>query len=96
MYASNPDRPNRGTLTRRAALGASLAGAVTLTHAGRLLAAQSTPEADGNVLRVPLYPHGETLSLDPHRATNWGPHWVMLPHVWAGLLGFDENPERDA
>ena len=91
MYASNPDRPNRGTLTRRAALGASLAGAVTLTHAGRLLAAQSTPEADGNVLRVPLYPHGETLSLDPHRATNWGPHWVMLPHVWAGLLGFDEN-----
>ncbi len=91
MYAPNPDRVRRGTLTRRAAIGASVAGALSLPHAGRLLAAQSTPEADGNVLRVPLYPHGEPISLDPHRAANWGPHWVMLPNVWTGLLGFDEN-----
>ncbi len=91
MYASTPPRSDRGQVTRRALLGASLAGAVSLPHAGRLLAAQSTPAADGSVLRVPIYPHGQTIVLDPHRAANWGPHWVMLPNVWAGLLGFDEN-----
>lgn len=54
--------------------------------------AQSTPDSDGgSTLTIPLYPHGQEIILDPHRATNWGPHWVMLPNVWAGLLGFDEN-----
>jgi oligopeptide transport system substrate-binding protein len=91
MDTPNLPRTDRGRISRRAAVGATLAGALSLPHAGRLLAAQSTPEADGSDLRVPLYPHGQPISLDPHRATNWGPHWVMLPNVWAGLLGFDEN-----
>lgn len=91
MYAPKSPQPRRGTLNRRTLVGASLAGALTLAQSGRMLAAQSTPEAGGTSLRVPLYPHGETISLDPHRAANWGPHWVMLPNVWTGLLGFDEN-----
>jgi ABC-type transport system substrate-binding protein len=42
-------------------------------------------------LHLPLNPFGQPISLDPHRAVNWGPFWVLLPHVWAGLLRFDEN-----
>lgn len=91
MYASIPSRAERGTVTRRALLGATLAGALTLPHAGNLLAAQTPEDTDGAMPRIPLYPHGQPISLDPHRATNWGTHWVMLPNVWAGLLGFDEN-----
>jgi ABC-type transport system substrate-binding protein len=43
------------------------------------------------ILSLPLYPYGELVYLDPHRATNWGHHWALLPHVWAGLLRFDED-----
>jgi oligopeptide transport system substrate-binding protein len=91
MHSTTSSRPDRSRLTRRTLVGATVAGAIGLPHAGRLLAAQSTPAADGSVLRVPLYPHGQPISLDPHQAANWGPHWVMLPNVWAGLLGFDED-----
>lgn len=42
-------------------------------------------------LRLPLNPFGQPVTLDPHRAVNWGPFWVLLPHVWAGPLRFDEN-----
>jgi oligopeptide transport system substrate-binding protein len=42
-------------------------------------------------LHLPLNPFGQPISPDPHRAVNWGPFWVLLPHVWAGLLRFDEN-----
>jgi ABC-type transport system substrate-binding protein len=74
-------------------LGAAVTGAgvIALQGATGPVTAQSTPEAGGMVLTIPVYPHGQQVLLDPHRATNWGPHWVMLPNVWAGLLGFDEN-----
>jgi len=42
-------------------------------------------------LPLPLYPFGQPVTLDPHRTVNWGPFWVLLPHVWAGPLRFDEN-----
>lgn len=51
-------------------------------------------EGDGvttTELPLPLYPFGQPVTLDPHRTVNWGPFWVLLPHVWAGPLRFDEN-----
>lgn len=42
-------------------------------------------------LPLPFNPYGEEIVLDPHRAPNWGPFWVMLPYAWSGLLRFDEN-----
>lgn len=45
----------------------------------------------GVALNLPLNPFGQPVSIDPHRTVNWGPFWVLLPHVWAGLLRFDEN-----
>ncbi len=78
-------------LSRRDLLGASAGAAMLATAAvPSSLVAQSTPEdgqAAGPVL--PLYPHGQVLSLNPHRAANWAPHWILLPYVWEGLLGFD-------
>ncbi|HEV2127989.1 MAG TPA: ABC transporter substrate-binding protein [Thermomicrobiales bacterium] len=31
--------------------------------------------------------------MNPHRAINWAPHWILLPYVWEGLLGFDAQGE---
>ena len=47
------------------------------------------PETDVE-LSIPLLPFGQSVVLDPHRAPNWGPFWVMYPNVWGGLLRFDE------
>ncbi|MEJ7900648.1 MAG: ABC transporter substrate-binding protein [Thermomicrobiales bacterium] len=41
-------------------------------------------------ITIPFNPFGSAVTLDPHRAPNWGPFWVLLPHVWSGLLAFDE------
>jgi oligopeptide transport system substrate-binding protein len=83
----------RRRLTRRA-LTQACAGVAALAATAPLsvLAAQSEPESEaGGGPVLPLYPHGQRIVLDPHRATNWGPHWVLLPYVWSGLLGFDEH-----
>lgn len=42
-------------------------------------------------LGLPLNLFGQALTLDPHRAPNWGPFWVTLPYCWSGLLRFNEN-----
>jgi ABC-type transport system substrate-binding protein len=42
-------------------------------------------------LTIPFNPFGQSIILDPHRAPNWGPFWVLFPHLWSGLLAFDEN-----
>src|SRR5690606_14005479 len=55
-----------------------------------LTLAQDDIETDVEVA-LPFNPFGQAVSLDPHRAPNWGPFWTLLPHVWAGLLAFDEN-----
>jgi ABC-type transport system substrate-binding protein len=54
------------------------------------LAAQTGVETGVEIV-VPFDPYGQPVSLDPHRAPNWGPFWILFPHVWAGLLAFDEN-----
>jgi ABC-type transport system substrate-binding protein len=41
-------------------------------------------------LTIPFNPFGEVVTLDPHRAPNWGPFWNLFPNVWGGLLRFDE------
>ncbi len=97
MHPTRPlreqDRPGaRWTASRRAVIQSAGAGLATALIHGRGVSAQSTPAPDaGPTLTIPLYPYGRQIDLDPHRATNWGPHWVLLPNVWAGLLGFDEN-----
>ncbi|HEU0164693.1 MAG TPA: ABC transporter substrate-binding protein [Thermomicrobiales bacterium] len=40
---------------------------------------------------IPLIPYGQPVTIDPHRTVNWGPFWTLFPHVWSGLLRFDEN-----
>lgn len=82
------------------------AGAAALGVAGVARAASAAPArpAGGerslaqNVeqnasLTVPFNPFGQQVSLHPHRAPNWGPFWVMMPNVWSGLLGFNEQGE---
>ncbi|HYH12741.1 MAG TPA: ABC transporter substrate-binding protein [Thermomicrobiales bacterium] len=94
--STSTETPNRvPRVSRRTAIRATAGGVAAVLASGldpRSIAAQPTPDGDGSVtLTIPLYPHGQQIMLDPHRATNWGPHWVMLPNVWEGLLRFDEN-----
>lgn len=93
--ARNGQSASSVRLSRRTAMRATAGGVASVMAAGQLprsLAARAQDDPEGGVvLTLPVYPHGQQLILDPHRATNWGPHWVILPHVWAGLLGFDEN-----
>ena len=44
----------------------------------------------GVEITIPFNPYGQDVTLDPHRAPNWGPFWVMLPYAWAGLLRFNQ------
>lgn len=41
-------------------------------------------------ITIPFNPYGQDVIIDPHRAPNWGPFWVMLPYAWSGLLRFNE------
>jgi len=93
------------TITRRSlaasALGAgavaalgpiSIVAAARGSQAGsaRALAAQDDIQTDVDIA-LPLLPYGQPVTIDPHRTVNWGPFWTLLPHVWAGLLRFDEH-----
>ena len=83
------------------------AGAAALGMAGSVArsasAAPAQPSGGGRALAqnvqknatltVPFNPFGQQISLHPHRAPNWGPFWVMMPNVWSGLLGFNEQSE---
>lgn len=75
-----------------AASGLGLAHGVTRVTASapsRTLLVQDDIET-GVELAIPFDPFGQPVILHPHRAPNWGPFWVLLPHAWAGLLAFDE------
>jgi len=91
VTASIPQHSRRD-LVRAAALLAGSAGAFSVTthdHSRQALA-QNEIETDVE-LTIPFNPFGQIVSLDPHRALNWGPFWALMPHVWSGLLAFDEN-----
>jgi len=68
--------------------GGGIASASAQRSVNRL-AAQDDIETGVEIV-IPFNPFGLPVTLDPHRAPNWGPFWVLLPHVWAGLLAFDE------
>jgi ABC-type transport system substrate-binding protein len=93
--APDPTNINQFSLntSRRAVVVAGAAGMATaLLPAPTMLAAQDGDASPSDqILSLPLYPYGELVFLDPHRATNWGHHWVLLPQVWAGLLRLDEH-----
>lgn len=92
VLAGVPPHSRRDLLRASAVLAAAggLASIPTALSAPALRLAQGDFETDVE-LAIPFNPFGQIVSLDPHRAVNWGPFWVLLPHVWAGLLAFDEN-----
>jgi len=45
----------------------------------------------GVEISIPFLPYGQAVTLDPHRSGNWGSFWTLFPHVWSGLLRFDQN-----
>lgn len=88
--SSATSAPSGRRLSRRKAVlagGAAVGAAALGTRAFPGALAQD----DAGTLTIPVYPYGQPVTLDPHRAANWGHHWVMLPYVWQGLLGFDEH-----
>ena len=89
------DTTGRLSINRRAVIAAGAAGLATGAMTGQLTTTFAAQDGDAppsdQILSLPLYPYGELVYLDPHRATNWGHHWALLPHVWAGLLRFDED-----
>ncbi len=83
--------------------GAVAAGAAAMTRTGIAAAAPAVrpggwsayaPQDDIEsdvTLTVPINPYGMALTLDPHRAINWGALWNIFPNVWGGLVRYDEN-----
>ena len=83
--------------------GAVVAGAAAGLRLGQASAAPtsqgfsaSSALQSGDVLTnveltIPWNPFGQSVTLDPHRAPNWGPFWNLFPNVWGGLLRYDEN-----
>jgi len=99
VLASVPTHSRRD-LIRATAVVAAAAGLGTppagiraqpSSRMGQTVRAQNAAE-----VTIPFIPFGQVISLDPHRAPNWGPFWVLMPHVWAGLLAFDENGAVEA
>lgn len=93
IIRSVPSGSRRDLIRAGAILAAGGAIAPRLSLASP--APRSNPSShaqDGTTtLTLAFNPFGQTLVLDPHRAPNWGPFWVLFPHLWSGLLGFDEN-----
>jgi oligopeptide transport system substrate-binding protein len=90
VLAGVPPHSRRDLLRASAVLAAAAAGGRAVAGTAQPALAQDGIETDVELV-IPFNPFGQVVSLDPHRAVNWGPFWVLLPHVWAGLLAFDEN-----
>lgn len=92
---SRRDLVRNGAVLATAGAATALGGGITssaspITRSTALQgAAQDDIETDVELV-LPFNPFGLPIALDPHRAPNWGPFWVLLPHVWSGLLAFDE------
>ena len=79
-----------------AAAATSLAGVFSSPAMLSAHLQDASTESSPVTLRLPFNPYGQEVSVDPHRAVNWGPFWVMLPYAWSGLLRFDENGAVEA
>jgi len=76
-----------------AAMGMRFTGASAApapSNGRRAAALQSGDVLSDVELAIPWNPFGQAVTLDPHRAPNWGPFWNLFPNVWGGLLRFDE------
>lgn len=100
VLAGSPPHSRRDVLRVMAIIGSAAGAGASYRSVGARPNAQTVDvraaTQDGGIqtdveLHLPLNPFGQPVSLDPHRAVNWGPFWVLLPYVWAGLLRFDEN-----
>ncbi|MDQ3043676.1 MAG: peptide ABC transporter substrate-binding protein [Chloroflexota bacterium] len=101
MMAGVPHVSRRDVVRWSALIG----GAVATAKFGPLVsAAPSGLSAEGGAamfqdepiqtdveIAVPFNPFGQPVTLDPHRAANWGPFWVMFPNVWGGLMRYTET-----
>lgn len=84
-------------VTAVTAAAATTPGSISAVPASAAARMQEEGEENGDVsLRLPFNPYGQEVTVDPHRAVNWGPFWVMLPYAWSGLLRFDENGAVEA
>jgi ABC-type transport system substrate-binding protein len=93
-FGSRRDLMRWGAVLAGAAAGAQLASvqAAPAPSARSFAPALQGEEFLSNVeLTILWNPFGEVVTLDPHRAPNWGPFWNLFPNVWGGLLRFDEN-----
>ncbi len=77
---------------------ATIAGAFPISDAAAFGSASSAAHSLGQdevqtdvEISIPFLPYGQPVSLDPHRSGNWGPFWTLFPHVWSGLLRFNQN-----
>ncbi len=96
VASSAPHQTRRDLLRSGAVISAATAldGGAGVSSASaqaptRRFSAQDDIETDVEIT-LPFNPFGLPVALDPHRAPNWGPFWVLLPNVWSGLLAFDE------
>src|SRR4051794_39333821 len=83
LTAGNP-RPTRRDLLRWSAI---TAGAVATANQGIVVAAprllrQDAPVVQGAEISVPFDAYGQSITLDPHRSSDYGGFWVMYPNVW--------------
>lgn len=74
-----------------AGTGVSALAAPRPAPAGSASGFQNGDVQTDQAIALPFNPFGQPVTLDPHRTVNWGPFWALFPHVWSGLLRFDEN-----
>lgn len=93
IAVSVPTGSRRDLLRASAVMGAAGVLVPTRAVAGPAsVAANVDPAQDsGSNLTLAFNPFGQPIVLDPHRAPNWGPFWVLFPHLWSGLLRFNED-----
>ncbi len=84
---------NRRDFVRWSAISAAAAGiglaSGPKTRATSTVSQDQAVETDVELL-IPFVPYGQPVVLDPHRAPNWGPFWLLYPNVWGGLLRYTE------
>ena len=74
-----------------AVTAAAAAGVAGANRPGSAATAVQSDNVETDVeLQIPFVPYGQPVVLDPHRAPNWGPFWVLYPNVWGGLLRYTE------
>lgn len=93
LRSGAPELTRRDLVRWSAISAAAASGIATLgrSEAATRSAALQGQDVETDVeLQIPFVPYGQPVVLDPHRAPNWGPFWVLYPNVWGGLLRYTE------